>query len=264
MVTRLVAILAFLIGCPRSDSSKSADRPDTPVTTAVASETPQSTSALDCPTIDSLPPGDTLAFHAAIGRGTDPQVEPERFCFALSDGIYQLERDGRGLRVNADAAQPFKLDWQDTASMAMELLLVRTLAGDVLLAFQITDGESGAATVTRLERRTLRQRWHAHIPSFNIGPPLIDGNAAYVSAMGFVGRVNLETGVYDWSVRDLYDYQSGHFNVIDSIAIRGDTVAFASSGSSGSTRSRRLLLFHRENGALLARREVGIDRHPPL
>jgi outer membrane protein assembly factor BamB len=257
LATRVVATLAFLIGCSRDDSAKSAGRADAPATPAHATVTPPSTRALDCPTIDSLLTGDTLSFHAAVPRGVEPVGEPERFCFALSDGIYQLESGGEGLRVNAQGTHSFKLDWQHAATMQIESLLMRTLAGDVLLAFQITDGESGAATVTRLERSTLRQRWHAHIPSFNISPPVIDGSAAYVSAMGFVGRVNLETGSYAWSVRDLYDYRTGHFNSVDSIRIRGDTVVFASTGSG---RSSRLLLLHRENGTLLARREVDTDR----
>ena len=84
-------------------------------------------------------------------------------------------------------------------------------------------------------------------------------SAAYVTAMGFVGRIDLKSGRYDWQARDLYDYQTGHFTNVDSIMLSGDTVAFAAAGAGGT----RIVLFDQITGLALGRRDVAADTSRP-
>ena len=250
---RSVATMALLAACARDDASMhDSTRPDTHRSVAGSDMVAASAApAVECPSVDSLTLPDSLAFHPAHARG--PYVnanEPDLFCFALADGIYQLTNTGRGLRVHRGDTTPFRLTWEPDDTV-IEGALVRAYEGDILLEVQVTDGESGSAELIRLDRATLNQEWAAHIPGFNIEPPLVDGHTAYPTAFGFVGQVNLLNGRFDWSMRDLYDHETGHFNSGASVTLHGDTVAFTSTVSNGPP---RVLLFDRASGTLVGRR----------
>ena len=45
--------------------------------------------------------------------------------------------------------------------------------------------------IARLDGATLRMKWKRVIPRFNVGQGLLDGAFAYVTGIGFVGKVNL-------------------------------------------------------------------------
>ena len=252
-IGRSVATIALLAACARNDAvtddSTRADahRAQAQSDTGAAAAPP----VVACPGVDSLALPDSLAFHPALARGPYPNPsEPDLFCFALADGIYQLTNAGRGLRIREGDTTAFRLAWEPESTV-IEYVLVRPYDGDVLLEAQVTDGESGSAALIRLDRAALDQQWAAHIPGFNIEPPLLDGATAYVTAFGFVGRVNLLNGRYDWSTRDLYDPATGYFNSGASVTLHGDTVAFTSTVSG---RPPRVLLVDRTSGTVLGRR----------
>ena len=249
-IGRVVATLALAAACARNDAgTNDSTRADTTRAADAADTVAPATVAIECPGVDSLALPDSLAFHPALPRGPDSS-EPELFCFALTDGIYQLTNAGRGLRIRERDTTSFRLEWEPESTV-IEYVLVRPYDGDVLLEVQVTDGESGSAELIRLDRAALDQQWGAHIPGFNIEPPLVDGQWAYVTAFGFVGQVNLLTGRFDWSLRDLYDHETGHFNSGASVTLHGDTVAFTSTVSNAPP---RVLLFDRASGTLLGRR----------
>ena len=249
-IGRFVATLAVLTACARNDAvTNDSTRADTHRTADAPDTVASASVALGCPGVDSLALPDSVAFHPALARGPYSS-EPELFCFALADGIYQLTSAGRGVRIRERDTSAFRLEWEPESTV-IEYVLVRPYDGDVLLEVQVTDGEAGSAELIRLDRAALDQQWSAHIPGFNIEPPLVDGRWAYVTAFGFVGRVNLLTGRFDWSLRDLYDHETGHFNSGASVTLHGDTVAFTSTVSNSPP---RVLLFDRATGTLMGRR----------
>jgi hypothetical protein len=68
--------------------------------------------------------------------------------------------------------------------------------GDLLLIGEITNEESGAGFIVGLDGRTLKTRWRRAIPVFNVGQGLVDGKYAYVTGLGFIGKVHLNSGSY--------------------------------------------------------------------
>ena len=52
--------------------------------------------------------------------------------------------------------------------------------------------------------------WEASIPGFNLAKPIFTNNKVYVSSIGFVGKLDLNTGSYDWQFDDLY--KDGKYN----------------------------------------------------
>jgi hypothetical protein len=55
---------------------------------------------------------------------------------------------------------------------------------------------------------------------------LIDGSYAYVTGIGFIGKVRLESGAYIWRHKDLYHQSNDAFNSFELPEINGNTVVF--------------------------------------
>jgi hypothetical protein len=91
-----------------------------------------------------------------------------------------------------------------------------------------TDGEDGVSFIELLDRKTGESIFWSHIPGFNLGQPIVVGGKSYVTTIGFVGKIDLLTGKYDWQYDDLYDHQKYSFNSFDSISVDNDTVQFIS------------------------------------
>jgi hypothetical protein len=96
--------------------------------------------------------------------------------------------------------------------------------GDVVLICEVSDGESGEGFITKLDGQTLRMKWKQLIPAFNVGQGLIEDDHAYLTAIGFVGKVNLKSGAFAWKHSNLYRHDD--FNSFELPRVEGDTVLF--------------------------------------
>ena len=77
-------------------------------------------------------------------------------------------------------------------------------------------------------------KWKREIPAFNIGQGLIEDGNAYVTGIGFIGKLNLASGAYAWRHDDLYIEDA--FNSFELPEITGDVVLFKESESHYRTR----------------------------
>ncbi|MCM3869326.1 MAG: hypothetical protein ND895_01345 [Pyrinomonadaceae bacterium] len=96
--------------------------------------------------------------------------------------------------------------------------------GDVLLVFGVSDGDYGWGFIARLDGQTLRMKWKREIPGFNLGQGLIEGDHAYLTAIGFIAKLNLKSGTYSWKHKNLY--RDGDFNSFKLPAVQGDIILF--------------------------------------
>jgi hypothetical protein len=159
--------------------------------------------------------------------------EPSKVEFYASGYKYIVSNNGRGRREGRqEPVRNFNLRLYQTDFLAR--LYHEEYKDDLLLICEFSDSESGAGFITRLDGRTLRMKWKRSIPAFNIGQGLIEDNFAYVTAIGFVGKVNLETGVYAWKHAGLYRtkrekgsaYSDADFNSFELPKIEQDVVLF--------------------------------------
>jgi len=110
----------------------------------------------------------------------------------------------------------------------VERLWYLPLGHDLVLVHENTDGESGWGTVTRLTGERLQARWSTNIPSFNIGEGVMEGDDLYLTALGFIAKLNLTTGRYAWVHEDLY--ADGRFNAFKRPVV-GDAVVTFTDGA---------------------------------
>ena len=162
-------------------------------------------------------------------KGLPDEIEPSYFEFSASGHNYKILRNGRGKRTGGEvAARPFNLRLTKDDYLS-RVIYYAEYQGDLLLTCEISDGESGAGFITRLDGRTLRMKWKRWIYGFNVGQGLIEDRYAYITAIGFLGKVDLRSGAYVWRHRNLYqvgENSDDAFNSFELPEIKGDTVLF--------------------------------------
>jgi len=167
-------------------------------------------------------------------------MEPDTFSLLVPGEQYVIAPSGIGYRpARADMPQRFVLPVD--SALYIERLAFSRIDGDPVFVVQETDNEGAKGFVVRLDSATLTQRWMASIPGFNVGFALRDGQYLYVTCIGFVGKLDMNTGKYAWRHDDLYTTEK--FNDFDRPRLRGDIVEFPA--------GNRVLRVERQNGRRL-------------
>ena len=192
-----------------------------------APEVPRVVQAPEAAPAPSPPKG----FPKARPARADAAPAASAFEFESGDFSYRVGANGNGRRARVGKggrARHFNLRLD--GRYFIEGLRYAIHEGDVLLVCELNDGEAGAGLVARLEQPSMRALWRQEIPAFNVGEPLRDGHALYVTGIGLVGRLDLRTGQYDWLHDGLYDERAGaagkSFNSFEAPELAGETVLF--------------------------------------
>jgi hypothetical protein len=170
-----------------------------------------------------------------------PMDEPDApaHSFVLGADSYVVQSVGRGQRRSSNAV-PISFKLPTPSNDWIEHLWYSKHNDGLLLMYQHGDGETGTASFTRLDERSLKAVWTASVPGFNVGPALIEGAHVHLTAIGFIGRLNLQTGKYAWKHANLYEpldkpkKQGNYFNAFLLPIVRHDEVVFVENGSHGA------------------------------
>ena len=139
------------------------------------------------------------AFQKAKQTGA---VTSAVFDFELSGYSYHIAANGNGRRMKGDRARGFNLHLD--RGYHIESVYYSEHDGDLLLDCGVSDEESGAGLIVRLEQPSMRTLWRQQVPAFNTGEPLRAGGHLYVTGIGFVGALDIKTGEYAWKHAGLY------------------------------------------------------------
>ena len=163
------------------------------------------------------------AFSAAKSFPEPPDAASFEF---LSGGYqYRVSGNGKGHRTGNDKRLSFNLRLAPHDYLRHNLYFSE-YQGDLLLICEVSDSDYGMGFIARLDAATLRIKWKRVIPGFNVGQGLLDGAFAYVTGIGFVGKVNLKSGAYAWGHRDLYGQANSAFNSFALPEVEGSVVVF--------------------------------------
>ncbi len=173
----------------------------------------------------------------------------DSFEFELEGFTYKITWNGAGRRIRGDSTRPFnlRLDGGDF----LERVYYALHRENVILLCEVTDGESGAGFIARLEQPSMRARWKRHIPAFNVGPGLIEEEHLYLTGIGFVARLDLRKGEFEWQHEDLYRKGKGSFNSFQTPTVEGDAVLFKEKPVRDDTPARTVRV-HRRTGKILS------------
>lgn len=138
----------------------------------------------------------------------DRVFEPEKFTFSLGNENYVVSNVGGGTRIRSgQGSQDFRIKVDEGV---IEKTFYFNHDNDLILVYELNDGESGWGSAVCLDQKTLKQKWLAEIPHFNIGKGLIEENFVYLTAIGFVAKLDLNSGRYIWRHDNLY--KAGRYN----------------------------------------------------
>ncbi len=128
--------------------------------------------------------------------------ERREFAFAFDKKDCRLFMNGMGSCKDPEGKTvEFNLALEEPDHISA--LYVFNYSGKLCLVYEVHDYESGMWKVVVLDSKSFRTVWSAQISGFNIGEGLISGNFLYVTARGFVGKIDLDTGNYVWQHDEL-------------------------------------------------------------
>jgi len=177
--------------------------------------------------------GNTQAFQQAERLGEE-ELPPFVFKLSTSGYFYTVESNGRAKAISDKGrSKDFQLKYVGRSKDSyLELLFYAEYESDLVLLYQVSDGESVGGGITRMDQRGLRVKWTTSIESLNMGKGLIDDDRVYITGAGLIACLNLRTGKYLWKHEQLHEkYQS--FTAFEVPLVEGDVVAFTARSDIG-------------------------------
>ena len=145
------------------------------------------------------------------------------FRFTLGDTNLSVSDNGNGVQTDAAGrARKFRLP----VSSGMWLggpVYFAPYKQDFLIQYGLSSGEASTAKLVRLDGLSMAVKWIVGGIPFNMTPGLLQGGLLYVTGIGFIGAIDLDTGRYAWCVRDLYKGEN-IFAAFQEPVIEGDTI----------------------------------------
>jgi hypothetical protein len=154
------------------------------------------------------------------------------FNFSSSGSKYKIKADGSGVRESANL-KPIKFNLKIASSDFIESLSFLDFEDTILIIASITDNEGSNGSVYSLKKNNSQVKWVANIPGFNIGDVTIEDNYAYITAIGFISKLDLRSGKYSWKHLNLYQNNRA-FGFFDRPEIQGKVVIFRGVSTDGT------------------------------
>lgn len=179
-----------------------------------------------------------------------PEFDPSKPCrLTALRADYQVGFDGLCKR-NAPGERPTEIRLPLPKNARIDRVLYGEVQGDLLLIYEISDGESGWGSVVRLEPRALAVKWHVNLPGFNLSIGTIEGARLYQAGFGFVGAIDLTRGTFVWKHGDLYDQLRQSFNAFQPPELAGSEVIFREEPVSHATNPPRVIRVSKVTGKM--------------
>lgn len=126
----------------------------------------------------------------------------------------------------------FKANDQGSVQLETDLIVDRAYLYETdefyYVFFTDTDHEGATSWVQKFKKNTLETEYVTQIQGFNLGLPIIYKESIFVSAIGFIGKINLQTGDYEWKHDNLYDNENYSFNSFDTIIVNDPNIEYIS------------------------------------
>jgi outer membrane protein assembly factor BamB len=85
---------------------------------------------------------------------------------------------------------------------ALKSLFILPRDNDFIVFYVSSDGDVGASYAKRISPDKNKIKWETPISAINLASPAIVDNSAYLSTLGFVGKLDLKNGKYIWKFND--------------------------------------------------------------
>jgi hypothetical protein len=186
-------------------------------------------------------------FTKATNTNSSPSQNPI-FQFSSSGIKYRIKANGSGTRGTGNS-QATKFNLKIASSDFIETLSYLDFQDNMLILASITDNEGSYGAVYSLSKNNSQVKWVANIPGFNIGDVTLEDRYAYITAIGFVSKLDLKSGKYIWKHTGMYQ-KNRAFGMFDRPKLQGRKVIF--SGISPDGDAPKNIVVDKISGKLIA------------
>lgn len=177
-------------------------------------------------------PSDQTAALKENKQEIDSSIKPPSSLVKFNVGKtqYIFYKNGIGEKhLSGGTVQSFRLpiDRYDT----IQNLQSFTHENQLGVLYDFTDGASSAATLIYLDQSSLEALWTLELPTYHIGPVLFSFPFYYVTAKGFIGKIDLRTGDLLWKHDELYRPEKGGIDQFSQPERNGDLIEFSKKNS---------------------------------
>jgi outer membrane protein assembly factor BamB len=130
--------------------------------------------------------------------------EPDTMFVTLNN--YKCLITPEGYVFKEDSSLYFNIRCQDE----IERLYFYKVDSDFVAIYVDTDMDGAATFVERIDLTNNKTIWKIDAGGFNLGKPVISDNYAYLSTIGFIGKLDMKSGKFIWKFDNLYD--KGKYN----------------------------------------------------
>ena len=163
------------------------------------------------------------------------------YTFAIGELSYKITGRGAFSAQSIKSRKPLanvRLDFPEPAyisgiryvSIGSDLVVVyevQLLNRPVRVGDQMTNENILQQRVARFHKRTLRTKWLAITGRGDPpGPPAVAGDSIFVSGVGMIGEIDLETGTFLWMHENLPERNPGKYVIFAVPRVEGDFVFF--------------------------------------
>ena len=201
-----------------------------------------------CARAQAAPPDPSQLFREATPVG-DARA-PDAFEFELDGYAFRVAKNGNGRRLKGDQIRPFNLRLEDHG----ELRRVRFMGyeGNVLLLCGVDYGDEEGGFAYRLEQPSMRAVWSRDVPATGV-EAVREGAALYLAGRGFIGRLDLATGLYTWQRGEAAEEKRSHIprSDFERPELSGDAALFREARPAADGQTPRTFRVHKKSGKIL-------------
>jgi hypothetical protein len=166
-----------------------------------------------------------------LNASSDKDSMPTKFWFELKDKKVIIDNEGNAeAKYSNGKVKRTKIPLPKY--FQIEKMQFSGYLGDIIIVCELTDGDTCCGRAFRLDRDRFNVKWYAKIDGLNVGEPLQQDNRLYLTALGWVGKLDVLTGKYDWQIGDLYTRPSRWYDSFKKPFIKDEKVHFPGWGSS--------------------------------
>ena len=173
-------------------------------------------------------------------------------------GIFTFYQFGNTCRLSSNGEGTCKGEGKQTVTVKLGLKESDRLIAvsgfqyllDIYLIYEAHSEESGYGAILCLDGQSLQAKWSTYIQGFNIGESLARNGFLFVTAFGFIGKIDLGTGNYVWKHDDLYR-QPDYFNSFEKPSLVDNVVYFTESKPSYLRRQSVTIKVNNATGAII-------------
>lgn len=148
--------------------------------------------------------------------------------FEIGSTRYKVLSSGQAARISdKNAVTKFRLPLGKNETVSSNVFFAQ-YKSDLILLYEANIGGEGLGYIASFNSASMKLKWKAVINGFNVGKGLMENQFAYLTAIGFVAKINLLTGKYVWKHDNLYNWNknNGGFNSFEIPELEKNNVIF--------------------------------------